>query len=103
MYHENIPGAGAGFGGPFGTYHSAYDDPTSLALLDPGYHRSAAAARFTSIAVLRLADAAYPDLRLTDLANELSDRIVAFAKRKATTHAAAPWLPFSDRTPMRSS
>jgi N-acetylated-alpha-linked acidic dipeptidase len=82
VYHENVPGAGAGFGGPFGTYHSAYDDPASLSLLDPGYHRSTAAARYTSTVVLRLADAAYPDLRLTDLANELSDRIVAFAKEK---------------------
>ncbi len=84
VYHENIPGAGAGFGGPFGTYHSAYDDPASLSLLDPGYHRSAAAARYTSTVVLRLADAAYPDLRLVDLANALRDRIDAFAKEKGS-------------------
>jgi N-acetylated-alpha-linked acidic dipeptidase len=82
VFHENVPGAGAGFGGPFGTYHSAYDDPASLALLDPGYHRATAAARYTSIVVLRLAGAAYPDLRLTAVANALRDRIVAFAKEK---------------------
>jgi N-acetylated-alpha-linked acidic dipeptidase len=82
VYHENVPGAGAGFGGPFGTYHSAYDDPASLALLDPGYHRSTAAARYTSTVVLRLADAAYPDLRLLDLANALHDRIAGFSKEK---------------------
>jgi N-acetylated-alpha-linked acidic dipeptidase len=82
VYHENIPGAGAGFGGPFGTYHSAYDDPASLSLLDPGYHRSTAAARYTSTVVLRLADAAYPDLRLTDLADALRDRLAAFGKEK---------------------
>ncbi|HTA39900.1 MAG TPA: M28 family peptidase, partial [Candidatus Acidoferrales bacterium] len=82
VYHENIPGAGAGFGGPFGTYHSAYDDPASLSLLDPGYHRSTAAARYTSMVVLRLADAAYPDLRLTDLANAIRDRLAAFGKEK---------------------
>jgi hypothetical protein len=63
VYHENIPAAGAGYGGPFGTYHSAYDDPASLRVLDPGMHEAAAAARYTSIVVLRLADATYPDLR----------------------------------------
>jgi N-acetylated-alpha-linked acidic dipeptidase len=82
VYHENVPGAGAGFGGPFGTYHSAYDDIASLALYDPGYRRAAAAARYTSMVVLRLANAAYPDLRLTDLANALRDRVAAFAKEK---------------------
>jgi len=82
VFHENIPGAGAGFGGPFGTYHSAYDDPASLAILDPGYQRAAAAARYTSLVVLRLANASYPDLRLAAIANALRDRIVAFGKEK---------------------
>lgn len=80
VYHEGLPGAGAGFGGPFGTYHSAYDDPASLRVFDPGMHRAAAAARYTSMVVLRLADATYPDLRLADLANQLSARITAFSK-----------------------
>jgi N-acetylated-alpha-linked acidic dipeptidase len=80
VYHEGLPGAGAGFGGPFGTYHSAYDDPASLRVFDPGMHRAAAAARYTSMVVLRLADAAYPDLRLADLAHELVSRITAFSK-----------------------
>jgi N-acetylated-alpha-linked acidic dipeptidase len=91
VFHENIPAAGAGFGGPFGTYHSAYDDPASLNVLDPGMHEAAAAARYTSIVVLRLADAAYPDVRLSLLAQALSDRIAAFAKETdgdATRRAA---------------
>lgn len=83
VYHEGLPGAGAGFGGPFGTYHSAYDDVTSLRVFDPGMHRAAAAARYTSVVVLRLADASYPDLRLADLASELNARIAAFAKGTA--------------------
>jgi N-acetylated-alpha-linked acidic dipeptidase len=82
VYHENIPAAAGAYGGPFGTYHSAYDDPASLSILDPGMHEAAAAARFTSIVVLRLADAAYPDLRLADLAKSLRDRIVAFGKEQ---------------------
>jgi N-acetylated-alpha-linked acidic dipeptidase len=80
VYHENIPAAGAGYGGPFGTYHSAYDDPASLRVFDPGMHEAAAAARYTSLVVLRLADATYPDLRLTLLAQALQQRIATFAK-----------------------
>ena len=75
VYHEGLPGAGAGFGGAFGTYHSAYDDPSSLRLLDPGMHEAEAAARYTGLLVLRLANASYPDLRLTDLAQAVQQRI----------------------------
>ncbi|HEY5258375.1 MAG TPA: M28 family peptidase [Candidatus Baltobacteraceae bacterium] len=82
VYHENLPAAGAGYGGPFGTYHSAYDDPASLRILDPGMHYSVAASRFTSLLVLRLADATYPDVRLGALAHALRDRITAFAAEK---------------------
>ncbi|HEY3676480.1 MAG TPA: M28 family peptidase, partial [Candidatus Tumulicola sp.] len=82
VYHENIPALAGAYGGPFGTYHSAYDDPTSLAIFDPGMHRAAAAARFTSMAVLRLADAEYPDLRLAALAATLRSRLAAFAGAK---------------------
>lgn len=75
VFHEGLPGAGAGYGGPFGTYHSAYDDPASLRLLDPGMHDAVAAARYTGMLVLRLADAAYPDLRLHDLATAIQQRV----------------------------
>ncbi|MGZ3551816.1 MAG: M28 family peptidase [Vulcanimicrobiaceae bacterium] len=82
VYHENLPGAGASYGGPFGTYHSAYDDIASLRVLDPGMHRAAAAARYTSAVVLRLANATYPDLRLGDLGQMLADRIATFGQGK---------------------
>ena len=79
VYRENLPAAGSGYGGPFGTYHSAYDDPASLRVFDPGMKFSGAASRFTSLLVLRLADATYPDVRLGALARQLRDRIAAFA------------------------
>ncbi|HEY1428580.1 MAG TPA: M28 family peptidase [Candidatus Tumulicola sp.] len=82
VYHENIPALAGAYAGPFGTYHSAYDDPASLAIFDPGMHRAAAAARFTSMAVLRLANADYPDLRLAAVATTLRERLDAFAKGK---------------------
>jgi N-acetylated-alpha-linked acidic dipeptidase len=84
-----LPGAGAGYGGAFGTYHSAYDDPASLRILDPGMHRAAAAARYTAMVVLRLSDAAYPDLRLADLANGLNDSIKTFASAKGNADRRA--------------
>jgi hypothetical protein len=87
VFHENIPAAGAGYGGPFGTYHSAYDDPASLRVYDPGMHEAAAASRYTSIVVLRLADATYPDLRLTLLAQALQQRVTSFAKPTGTDDA----------------
>lgn len=75
VYHEGLPAAGGGYGGPFGTYHSAYDDPASLRILDPGMHEAEAAARYTGMLVLRLAGATYPDLRLTDVARAVQQRI----------------------------
>ena len=75
VYHEGLPAAGAGYGGAFGTYHSAYDDPASLRIFDPGMREADAAARYTGLVVLRLADATYPDIRLSDLANAVVDRI----------------------------
>ncbi|MDQ2992211.1 MAG: M28 family peptidase [Candidatus Eremiobacteraeota bacterium] len=79
VYHEGLPAAGGGFGGPFGSYHTAYDSVASLRIFDPGMHRSVAATHFTSLLVMRLADATYPDLRLNDVATALRDRIAAFA------------------------
>ncbi|HLI97791.1 MAG TPA: M28 family peptidase [Candidatus Baltobacteraceae bacterium] len=75
VYHESLPAAGAGYGGPFGTYHSAYDDPASLRILDPGMREADAAARYTGLLVLRLANAAYPDIRLSDIATAVQQRI----------------------------
>ncbi|HKU68564.1 MAG TPA: M28 family peptidase [Candidatus Baltobacteraceae bacterium] len=75
VYHEGLPAAGAGYGGPFGTYHSAYDDPASLRIFDPGMREAVAAARYTGLVVLRLAGATYPDVRLGDLASAMQKRI----------------------------
>ncbi len=85
VYHEGLPAAGGGYGGPFGTYHSAYDDPASLRIFDPGMREADAAARYTGLLVLRLADAMYPDIRLADLASAVQQRIV---KAKASALAS---------------
>ncbi len=83
VFIENLPAGQGGYFGPFGTYHSAYDDLASLRIFDPGMKRAAAAARFTSLAVLRLADAPYPDLRLSALATAMQARMKTFAGEPA--------------------
>ena len=88
VYHENLPALGGGYGGPFGTYHSAYDDLASLPIFDPGMHRAAAAARFTSLVTMRLADAAAPDVQLAPLADALRVRLRTFANVDATPRRA---------------
>ncbi|MBD5654713.1 MAG: M28 family peptidase, partial [Candidatus Eremiobacteraeota bacterium] len=87
-FHENIPAAQGAFYGPFGTYHSAYDDIASLRVLDPGMHRAAAAARYTTLVVMRLASALVPDVRLSDVGKAMDARLDVFAKRDATPRRA---------------
>jgi N-acetylated-alpha-linked acidic dipeptidase len=100
VFREGLPGAQASFYGPFGTYHSAYDDVASLAIYDPGMHRAAAIARYDSIVVMRLADAAIPDVRESGIAKALSARLADFAKvdpsprRAAVVAALTPAIAF---------
>lgn len=77
-YHVGVPSAGIVYGGVFGTYHSAYDDPASLRIFDPGMRFADAAARFYNVLMLRLADAPYPNFRLRDDALALQRRLNAF-------------------------
>jgi N-acetylated-alpha-linked acidic dipeptidase len=89
VFREGLPGAQASFYGPFGTYHSAYDDVASLAIYDPGMHRAAAIARYDSIVLMRLADAAIPDVRESGIAARFSARLAEFAKVDSTPKRAA--------------
>ncbi|HXM19410.1 MAG TPA: M28 family peptidase [Candidatus Tumulicola sp.] len=79
VFMENLPAGQTGYFGAFGTYHSAYDDIASLKIFDPGMKRAVAAARYTSLTVLRLAGAPYPDLRLSGLSDAMATRVKAFA------------------------
>ncbi|MBC5808044.1 MAG: hypothetical protein DLM53_01320 [Candidatus Eremiobacter antarcticus] len=81
-YHANVAAMGASYYGIFGTYHSAYDDLASLKIFDPGMRYAQAAARATSLLVLRLADAPYPDVRLAALARAMQHHLNAFANAR---------------------
>jgi N-acetylated-alpha-linked acidic dipeptidase len=98
-YHLGIPSGGVVYGGEFGTYHSAYDNPASLRIFDPNMRYADAAARYFSILMLRLADAPYPDVRLSDLAGALQRHLNAFgnstgdeARRTVVVRALQPYI-----------
>ena len=56
-HHLGIPSTSHGFGGPYGAYHSAYDTPEVIAIVDPGYRNQALSSELTAIVALRLANA----------------------------------------------
>jgi N-acetylated-alpha-linked acidic dipeptidase len=56
-HHLGIPSTSHGFGGPYGAYHSAYDTPEVIAIVDSGYRNQALSSELTAIVALRLANA----------------------------------------------
>ncbi len=78
-YHLNVPSLGFTYAGVFGTWHSAYDDISSLRVYDPGLNFADAAARLYGVVTLRLADAIYPDIRFSADARAVQRRLNAFA------------------------
>lgn len=56
--HLGIASASYGFGGPYGVYHSAYDNADFVSrIADPGYLSHQASARVTAVLAARLANA----------------------------------------------
>ncbi len=71
-----IPGAGFGFGGRGGVYHSAYDAADWMERFgDPGYGRHAAAASMLAILAARLANAELLPYDFPGLAADLEKRV----------------------------
>jgi N-acetylated-alpha-linked acidic dipeptidase len=71
-----IPGAGFGFSGKWGVYHSAYDAADWMERFgDPGYRRHAAAASVLAVMASRLANAAILPYDFPGLAADLQKRV----------------------------
>jgi N-acetylated-alpha-linked acidic dipeptidase len=71
-----IPGAGFGFGGRGGVYHSAYDAADWMERFgDPGYRRHAAVASMLAILAARLANAELLPYDFPGLAADLEKRV----------------------------
>ncbi len=71
-----IPGAGFGFSGRWGVYHSAYDAADWMERFgDPGYRRHAAAASVLAVMAARLANAGILPYDFPGLAADLQKRV----------------------------
>ena len=72
--HLGIPVIDAGFGGPYGVYHSVYDNFRWMDTYgDPGFHYHAAAARLLGLMTMRLASADIVPLRFASYAASLQE------------------------------
>ena len=72
--HLGIPVIDAGFGGPYGVYHSVYDNFRWMDTYgDPGFHYHAAAARLLGLMTMRLASADIVPLRFGSYAASLQE------------------------------
>jgi N-acetylated-alpha-linked acidic dipeptidase len=78
--HLGIASASYGFGGPYGVYHSAYDNFDFLSrIADPGFLSHQAAARVTAVLIARLANADVVPLEPAALGAQLTRLVEAAA------------------------
>jgi N-acetylated-alpha-linked acidic dipeptidase len=95
-----IPVLDMSFSGPYGVYHSIYDNHVwMLKFGDPGFRYHAAMARLWGIMVLRLANADVVPLDYTAYAGRLAEFIDAVTAETAARDrgALAPLAPAADR------
>jgi len=76
--HLGISCIDMAFGGPYGVYHSMYDDYYWMRTIgDPGFEYGAALSRLWSIMAWRLADAPLLPMRYSDYARKVQEHIVS--------------------------
>ena len=73
-HHLGIPSASHGYGGPYGLYHSAYDTPAAVELVDPGYRNQTLSSELLTVLALRLANAEVVPLDYSTFAREVRTR-----------------------------
>ena len=76
LFDLGIPTANLGFGGPFGAYHSQYDDISFAKMLDPGFTLHRTVAQMLGILALRLADAEAVPYRFTPYVSSMRDGVL---------------------------
>jgi N-acetylated-alpha-linked acidic dipeptidase len=80
--HLGVPALDFGFRGPYGVYHSIYDDFRWMDKLgDPGFAYHVAAARVYGLLALRLSSADVLPLRFSSYAHTLRDDLDALRRR----------------------
>jgi N-acetylated-alpha-linked acidic dipeptidase len=89
--HLGIPSVGHGFGGPFGTYHSAYDTWPAMARFgDPGFVNHARSSMLAAVVALRLANAEIHPYDPAMTARELAGHWGTLARAASDAGVAAP-------------
>ena len=87
--HLGVPSINFGFKGPYGVYHSAYDNFRWVEKFgDPGFHYHALAAKFYGLVAMRLASADVVPLRFGTYAESLSEHLDTL--RRDTRRKARP-------------
>jgi N-acetylated-alpha-linked acidic dipeptidase len=99
--HLGIPSVDMSFGGPYGVYHSVYDNFRWMEKYgDPGFLYHAAAARLWGLMAMRLANGDVVPLRFGTYATDLRTDLDAL-RRDAIRRARTPADPASDqKTPI---
>ena len=95
--HLGVPSVDFGFGGPYGVYHSVYDNFRWMEKYgDPGFVYHAAAARLWGLMAMRLASADVVPLRFGSYANTLQEDLDVMRRdaiRRARTSAGEGQKP----------
>ncbi|HEY6291325.1 MAG TPA: M28 family metallopeptidase [Terriglobia bacterium] len=98
LQHDGVPSADLAFDGPYGVYHSLYDDFDWMQKFgDPGFRYHAAMARLWGILALRFANADLEPLDYAPYATETKAYIDSLESLAPPTFAAQAIPPLLDR------
>ncbi len=98
LHHAGVPSLDMTFDGPYGVYHSAYDDYRWMERFgDPGFRYHAAMSRLWGLLALRFADAELVPLDYSLYANEVAAYLEGLRKIAAADFFAAHLQPLLDR------
>jgi len=98
LQHDGVPSADLSFDGPYGVYHSLYDDFDWMKRYgDPGFHYHAAMARLWGILALRFADADLEPLDYSAYAAEVEAYLTSLQSSAPSAFAAETIPPLLER------
>jgi len=98
LQHDGIPSADLSFDGPYGVYHSVYDDFDWMKKFgDPGFEYHAAMSRLWGLVALRLADADVEPLDYAAYASEVEAYLASLKTLAAADLVASEIDPLIER------
>ncbi|HLW79811.1 MAG TPA: M28 family metallopeptidase, partial [Terriglobia bacterium] len=98
LQHDGVPSLDMIFDGPYGVYHSVYDDFEWMARYgDPGFRYHAAMSRLWGLLALRFADAPAPPLDYSVYAAEIAAYLAELEKIAPPDFSAAELQPLVEK------